>query len=415
MSKKKVKLCLASPVLFPPRGGAELRFLRYLPGLQKRGVSTRIVTGTPKAKKLTNHDTSQKWYHQAPGSIIPTDPFNGAPIDRVRLPDKTGWRRTILFNQMLLRTCNQPDYRPDVVQMIAPLPPRSMPWLLRLKKLGIATTFAYTLPDALPSKKLKRMLQFWSLRMLYQQLDCIVASSDITRDIALEMGLKTRIEVIPNGVNLERFRPGSSDERSSLRKSLGIDERNKVITTVGAIIPRKGIDLLLEAWVSLAKRFPDIHLMIIGPRTDKRDPKLSEFHHKLTTLVDESGASDRVHFTGRVENVESYLRISDIFVFPSQREGMGNVVLEAMASGLPVVLTPYIGLPKDFGKPGHHYLLADRNPDAIAAVITELMANDELCAKLGRKGRRWVEETMDIEHAIDQYAALYHELAEQGK
>ena len=94
---------------------------------------------------------------------------------------------------------------------------------------------------------------------------------------------------------------------------------------------------------------------------------------------------------------------------------MVNVVLEAMASGIPVVLTPHIGLPKDFGKPGHHYLLADRNPDAIAAVITELMANDELCAKLGRKGRRWVEETMDIEHAIDQYAALYHELAEQGK
>lgn len=92
---------------------------------------------------------------------------------------------------------------------------------------------------------------------------------------------------------------------------------------------------------------------------------------------------------------------------------MANVVLEAMASELAVVMTPHIGLPPDFGQPGTHYLLADRNPEAIAAVIAELLDDDERCHKLARKGREWVEETMDLECVLDQYAALYHELAER--
>jgi glycosyltransferase involved in cell wall biosynthesis len=188
-----------------------------------------------------------------------------------------------------------------------------------------------------------------------------------------------------------------------------------MVVAVGAIIPRKGIELLLEAWIRLARRFPEAHLVLVGARTDESNPILAGFHRRLEALAAASGAPDRIHFTGHVDNVDAYLRASDIFVFPSRKEGMCNAVLEAMASGVPVILTPHMGLPKDFGEPGQQYLLVDRNPEAIALAIANLLQNEELCSSLGPRGRGWVEKVMDLEPILDRYAALYIELAHRAR
>ena len=186
------------------------------------------------------------------------------------------------------------------------------------------------------------------------------------------------------------------------------------MTTVGSIIPRKGIDLLLESWIHLAKQFPQLHFLLIGPRIDENDPKLSAFNQRLVDLVNASGAQNRVHFTGKVKNVESYLRASDLFVFASEREGMANVILEAMASGIPVVLTPHIGLPPDFGQPDHHYLMVERSADSISSMIGKLLNDKSLYSALARNGRKWLQETMDLEKVLDRYAAIYHELSRRS-
>jgi glycosyltransferase involved in cell wall biosynthesis len=412
---RATELCLASPVLIPPRGGAELRFLSYLHGLRERGVHTRIVTGTPKAKKLTRADGAEDWYRVRPGEMIPTEPVNGARVERVRLPDATGWRRTIHFNRTLLAFCRQPDYRPDVLQLLTPLPPRSAPWLLRLGSMGVARVFADTLPAELPARPVKRLLRWFGLRVLYTQLDCLVTPSDVTRDLTLGLGVKIRTEVIPNGVDLNRFHPRSDDASRAVRAALGIEPSDMMVAAVGAVIPRKGIDLLLEAWIRLAKRHPRAHLVVVGPRTDQSNPELADFHRRLEALIAACGAPERVHFTGKVDDVDAYLRASDIFVFPSRKEGMCNAVLEAMASGVPVVLTPHIGLSKDFGEPDQQYLLVERDPDALAAVVERLIENFELRARLGSGGRYWVEKVMDLEQTLDRYAAMYHALADQAR
>ena len=411
MSRRKIKLCLVSPTLYPPRGGAELRFLSYLSGLRKRDIDIQILSGTPKAKKITEEDCTQGWYQVPPGTIIQTEPFNGIPIHWVRLPDKSGKERVAAFDKALLDYCQCSEYRPDVIQLIEPLSPRSAPSLFRLKKLGIVRTFAYTLPYKLPNNPLKRVFRLRALRILYRQLDCVVTSSVETRALAFGLGLKNRIEAIPNGVNLKRFHPVSAEDKRALRASLGLGNVEKLLITVGTIIPRKGIDLLLEAWIPLARRFPDLHLLIVGSRADKNESKLHAFHQKLERLIADSGAEDRVHFTGKVKNVEKYLQASDLFAFASEREGMGNVVLEAMVTKLPVVMTPFIGLPSDFGQPGQQYLLAKRNPASFAEAITDLLVNDERRNKLAQNGREWIKETMDVESVLDRYADLYHELA----
>jgi glycosyltransferase involved in cell wall biosynthesis len=251
--------------------------------------------------------------------------------------------------------------------------------------LGISRVFADTLPIELPARPVKRAAQWGGLRVLYSQLDCVVTGSDVMRDLTLGLGLKIRNEVIPNGVDLHRFHPGSDDASGSVRAALGIEPRDMMITAVGAVIPRKGTDLLLAAWIRLAKRHPQAHLVVVGPRADTSNPELADFHRRLEVLIAACDAPERVHLTGKVDNVDAYLRASDICVFPSKKEGVCNAVLEAMASGVPVILTPHVG------------------------------QNGELRSRLGRCGRRWVEEVMDLERTLDRYAVLYHSLADSTR
>jgi glycosyltransferase involved in cell wall biosynthesis len=176
-------------------------------------------------------------------------------------------------------------------------------------------------------------------------------------------------------------------------------------------MPRKGQDLLLESWRELAMGFPGAHLVLVGPRADLNDPKLSEFRERVASLATDSGAADRIHFVGMTEDVEEYLRAADVFVLASSREGFPNSVLEAMATGLPVVVTPFIGRSPSMGRGEEHFLLCDRNPDALAACLARLLGDGELRARLGASALRLVREHFDVEKSLDRYVALYRELA----
>jgi glycosyltransferase involved in cell wall biosynthesis len=410
----KIRLCLASPSFFPTYGGAQLRFLRYMPGLRERGIETRVVTGTPTVNEAAGSQVQEHWLSQRPGHVFPMEEINGTPVHRVRLPDSKGWRRMILFNQTLLRCCRRPETRPEVVQLVTHLLPRAIPWLLRLRIMGIPSVYAVTLaPTQAPKGPLKRLMRHASLRYLYNQLDCIIANNTPLRDMVRELGVLTRIEVIPNGVDLKRFHPaGDGQQRHAIRRSLRIGDADPVICTVGAVNPRKGGDMLLEAWGRLVARFPRSHVLFVGPQTHLEHPKLDRFRRRIEDLTHNSGAAERVHFTGTVDDVEAYLRASDVFVLPTEREGLPNSVLEAMATSLPVVITPFIGLSADLGVADRHYLLSDPNAEALATHMGRLLEDRNYRIELGRRGRRWVEETMDVRRSLDRYAALYRELAE---
>jgi glycosyltransferase involved in cell wall biosynthesis len=123
----------------------------------------------------------------------------------------------------------------------------------------------------------------------------------------------------------------------------------------------------------------------------------------------------RVIFTGEVSNVEAYMKASDVFVFPSKREGMGNVVAEAMAVGLPCILTPYDGLPDEFGKPGHEYLLVKPNSDALANKVIEVLENEKLKNEIGLAARKWTEEHLELDSSLDLYARFYKTLKDNNQ
>jgi glycosyltransferase involved in cell wall biosynthesis len=409
------RLCLASPVFFPTYGGSQLRFKRYLPGLSARGLDIRVYTGTPNSKEMSAAEAAQ-WGSYPVGKFMPASDIDGIPVHRVRLPDAKGKRRTRTYNKNLLQLCDNPDYRPDVLQMVGPLKPLSIPLLKKLRKRGIPTLYAVTVA---PPKTAKR--QWFSLKQrkeieLFNLLDCIVTNNRPLKDYVRDMGIETRVEIIPNGVDLSRFRPANdSDECIPLRSRLGIGSNDIMITSVGGIMPRKGSDLLIEAWSRLAADHPNVHLVLVGPRKDIEQPGLKLFRRKLESLVEQSGAPDRVHFTGLSNEVDVLVRASDIFVLPSEREGMPNSVLEAMASRVPVVITPFKGLSPDLGTAGSDYLLCDRSADGLTATLQQLLDNSELRQRIAHAGYNWVTQTLSLDKSLDRYAALYHELAEQGR
>jgi glycosyltransferase involved in cell wall biosynthesis len=117
--------------------------------------------------------------------------------------------------------------------------------------------------------------------------------------------------------------------------------------------------------------------------------------------------------TGEVSNVEEYLQAADIFVFPSRREGMPNVVPEAFASGTPTVLAPFVGLPEEFGRAGTHYVLANRTATDLADAIIALLASPQRREELAGEARRWVESKLDLERSLMLYASLYCEIAQR--
>lgn len=415
MMDDRVQLCFTCQHFYPIHGGGTLRFLRYFPELRKRGIDTRVVTATPKASKLIDSDYVRDWQRYPIGAIIPAEPIDGVPIHRIRLPENKGWRRLILFNNEIVAFCRQPGYSPHVVQLFQALPHRSIPWLMRLRRRGIAISYAYTSPAKLPENAVKRLIRRMWFRELSRHIDCIIAvSAEMGRHVHM-LGLKSRVEVIPNGVDLKRFRPAAEgdSQRRLLRESLGLTESSTLISTVGSLIPRKGTDLILEAWAKSAMQSSDVHLAIIGTRFQPGQSETGEFEKKISALLTSSGAADRVHFPGYVTDIENYLRASDLFIFPPLKEGLPNVVLEAMASAIPVILTPFPTLSEELGRPGREFLLIERQPDALASEVQRLLLNVEYRRELGRRGRRWVEQTMDLDHVLDRYAALYRDLAQR--
>ncbi len=418
LSEKMVtplQLCLAAQSFYPFYAGGALRFMRYLPGLKEREIQTRVFTGTPNLRKAKASQVKTEWYATPSGQMLPVEMVNGAPVHRFWMPDATPQRRVFQYTWKLAQFCVQPETRPDLIQFL-PLPFWSIPALMRLRRAGIPFVYAYNLlGDGITDSHahlIHRGFRRWQLNMM----DCVIVNSRAMADQLSKTGTKTTIRVITNGVDTNRFAPAPTTQtRYTIRQRLGIAPDAPLVVTVGSVEPRKGSDLLLAAWAKVVAAYPQSHLVFVGPRPYLEEPGLAAFRQKLERLVSHSGAAAHIHFVGQVENVEAYLQAADLFVFSSVREGLPNVVLEAMATGLPVITTRFIGLSEELGHPDKHFLAVEQDPDLLGEGIKQLLGNPTLRSRLSGAGRAWVAAEMALGKILDQYAALYRELGVRTK
>jgi len=202
---------------------------------------------------------------------------------------------------------------------------------LRYKKKNKTVPFLLTLQEGDTKAHIyKRVWFVWPyFKQIFKRADKIQAISNYLADWAQDLGAKCPIKVIPNGVDIQKFKEYSD------KHIKGKDCSHKLIVTVSRLVEKNGVEHLIRSLEFLPE---DIHLLIVGG---------GELESSLKNLVKEKSFEKRVHFTGKVssDRVLNYLKNSDVFCRPSLSEGLGNAFLEAMAVGLPVVATKVGGIP----------------------------------------------------------------------
>ena len=176
-------------------------------------------------------------------------------------------------------------------------------------------------------------------RTVYRRATEVVALSHAFKRLLVERYAVRPwcVRVVPPGIDLERFRPG---DRGEARRALGIADDVWVALAVRRLVPRMGIDVLLEAWADLARGRDDVVLLVVGDGSERA---------RLSAAAERLGVAGTVRFQGAVDDdaLAASYRAADVCVVPSVAlEGFGLVVLEALASGTPVVATDVGGLPE---------------------------------------------------------------------
>ena len=407
-----VHLLMAFPVFYPFYSGAAERFRRYLPGMRARGVRVAVLTGTPVREKGGPLEGTREWRRRPHGALLPIEDVDGVPVHRVRLPDESNRRRASVFARALARYCRNPRRRrPDVVQLFTPAA-TALPDLWRIRRAGTSLVGTRTLMPDLPKGSIRAMVRRASIRSGGRGVDCQTVGSRAMLQAYRRLGVRGPMEVIPHGVDTERFRPPQGEEeRRRVRWKLRIPEPAPLLLFCGALTPRKGAHRLLAAWKRIASAAPQVHLVVLGEKRTDTSSSVRSFHANLEELARESGAGDRVHYPGLVENIEDYFRAADVFVFPSEREGLPNAMVEAMASGLPVLSSPFDGLSPELGTAGKDYVLSSFEPEKLAQDVQGLIRDPDRRKTIGRQARRWVVGNLDVHASIEAYVSLYRRLA----
>lgn len=163
----------------------------------------------------------------------------------------------------------------------------------------------------------------------------IIAISRVVRDDLMRVhGVpEEAIEIIPDGIDVESFQvPPGNPKRAEIRKKLGISDAAPVVLFVGNAFKRKGLETLLAASPQL--KSAGVHVLVVG-----RDPAMNAYIER----IHQTGLNGVVHFIGVRQDPRPFFALADVFVLPSFNEAFGNVVLEALASGLPVVVSRRAG------------------------------------------------------------------------
>jgi glycosyltransferase involved in cell wall biosynthesis len=211
--------------------------------------------------------------------------------------------------------------------------------------------------------------------------ELISASAYIARGVTSCFGRPSKM--VPNGVDPLLFR-SDRVRRLQTRKELGIPDDAPVLITVSALQGRKGIDKVLDVVGHLKHSLPDIRYILCG---DGNDKDRESFHAKVEAL----GIAPNVLFMGNQKDVSGFYNAADLFVFLPEFEGFGIVALEAMASGLPLVVSEGSAFPEILAEGGGVMVDPDASAD-IAGTVHGLLQDRERRSLMAAAGRKSVEK-----------------------
>ena len=205
-----------------------------------------------------------------------------------------------------------------------------------------------------------------------------------------------KLTTIPNGVDGDRY-DVRVDVRAK-RRELGLGSSGPVIGIAARFMEQKGIIYMLQALTTLRRSFPDISLVLAGE---------GPLEAELRTAARELGVDEHVHFVGMRQDMPELLKVFDMVALPSIWEGLPMILLEAFASGCPVVASDVGGVPAAITHNESGLLIPPREPDRLADAIATVLSDAAVRARLIAGGRKTFEERYSARAMARQYEALY--------
>jgi glycosyltransferase involved in cell wall biosynthesis len=250
--------------------------------------------------------------------------------------------------------------------------------------VGLHKPVLWHIHDLLPRRHPFNPFIRWFAGMSRRTRIIAVAQASADRFAGSLLPLKNRVTVIPNGIDIERFRPCRTTRRT-VRNELNLRENQKVIGVIGRLTPSKGQLEILHAFAELGHRFPDAMLLIVGAPAFNREQEYAEL---LEHTVRDLRITDRVRLLGERDDVASIMQALDLLVLNSSSEACSLVLLEAMAAGVAVTATNVGGTPEiiDHGETG--WLVPPQNHDLLSAALLAIMQDENLRTRLGNGARQ---------------------------
>lgn len=375
--KQSIKVAMIIHSYYPEIGGAERILMALTHGLKQQGVDLHIVT-------------------RQPGGLPPFDNIKGARVYRLPSPGPKPLA-SLLFSLRAVITLLK--IHPQLVHAHIMFSPGTV---AALAKALLKIPFVITIHRGGPAPfgeiaRLKQKL-FGTFRMAFFRRYAdrfIVISSEIDSELDQEGVSRHKRVCIPNGVDVSRFIPPDRDAKEMARRHLGLLEE-PVAVFVGRLSSEKQVDRLIAAWTALRNTHPSAVLLIVGD-----GPQASQL---------KAAAGEGVIFQGAVNDVTPYLQAADLFVLPSIAEGASIALLEAMASGLPPVVTRLAGALDLITHRKNGWLIPADDSPALLEALTTLFDDPQLRKTLGENARQCVVSKYSLDAVTSQMVGLYNDL-----
>jgi glycosyltransferase involved in cell wall biosynthesis len=359
-------------------GGAELHLLTLCRYLKRAGVEV-IVAYLKKVK----------------GSRFLQDDFTSEGIRVFNLNGDQIWDIRYLYRAFDIIYHENPDIlhthlpRADLVGFINHILNPSVPWICSIHDIY--------------SKNHLRWRLVPIFNFIWGQADRIIAISEgVEKWLVMQNPkfLKKKVQIIHYGIDVEYFKKSYNNLRSSWNL-----EGKLIIGSIGRLEPRKGHEILILAMPLILKQIPNAILLIAG-----HDPW--NYGQTLQNLIKQLNLESSVQLIGFQSDIPSFLHAIDVFAFASKSEGFGQVVIEAMAAGKPVVaskISPLTEIIED----GVSGFLVERDPRAFANLIIYLLKNPKEAKLIGNQAIRRVQQYFTAEAMTTKTLELYQQVLEE--
>ncbi len=395
--KNKAKIVFVSFFFWPPHFGGELKIaIERFVSLSQRGYE--IVVFTSGVKGYPRKEIKD-------GLYIYRSPLLGESRISQRL------NRLIYWLWVYWRLLTEPNVKivhvETIISFLGYLPAHFyaciLLWIVRLKKAGSVCVHSLATSD----QELFKARNRWE-EEYYRWINQIVCVSEaLFRAVNKVHPDKALLE--PCGIHDDIFLPLPADERVTMRTENLVNESDIVFSFLGSFEKRKGLDLIVASFLKHLKD-QNWKLWLIGPYRKEESQYIHE-EEVRELIAPLEGLEECVKYWGRVDDRESLSRIlaaSDIFLFPTRREGFGIAPLEAMACGVPVVVSRITGV-TDMGNIDNvtGIYIQPGNQQELETAMIRLAGDSALRKKMGREGRKRITETFSWEKHIQNWEAIY--------